>query len=430
MKRERKAGLYDFPDANGRIYWRARIGLEIGRAWVDVSDDARYDERKARREADEMQARENREHAIFLGRQAAKRKVEPTDSTDETASAWMDRFTKARSGLKAAAKNQRMWQRWIHPIVGDKPMVQLTSDDVEDVRDRLDAALASGQIMGATARNVWSVMTSACRAATTSKVRNLRVLKSNPAKDVDPPERGKARVKTYLFPIEVDQLLACPAVPVRMRQLYAFAAYTGLRPGELAAVTWNDVDFDARFVRVQRSWDWHTRTMGPPKYDSFRNVPIPETLVAMLEAMKGEPGEYVAGDYKDAWGKNEAPERLRRHLALAGVNRPRLTERTAATLPINFRSFRETNLTHLALAGVDALKIQRRAGHRGFSQTSSYLKEAEDLSGGKIGTPFSALPAKLLAKCEDSGDKNEETPVFAGVSVCEGGDLNPYDVTR
>jgi len=58
----------------------------------------------------------------------------------------------------------------------------ITRDDVEDVRDALDAAVAKRKreggragLSGARARNVWSVLTSMMKEACTSKRRYLRV---------------------------------------------------------------------------------------------------------------------------------------------------------------------------------------------------------------------------------------------------------------
>ena len=92
---------------------------------------------------------------------------------------------------------------------------------------------------------------------------------------------------------------------------------------------------------------------------------------------------------------------MRKHFALAKIGRARLTEQTATTMQINFRSWRDTGITWLALAGVDIAKMQRRAGHDEISTTLGYVKMAEDLTGS-IGEPFPVLPAALLEEFEGS----------------------------
>ena len=73
-------------------------------------------------------------------------------------------------------------------------------------------------------------------------------------------------------------------------------------------------------------------------------------------------------------------------------------------MQINFRSWRDTGITWLALEGVDAAKMQRRAGHESISTTLGYVKMAEDLTRS-IGQPFPPLPLALLeASDEPCGD--------------------------
>lgn len=62
---------------------------------------------------------------------------------------------------------------------------------------------------------------------------------------------------------------------------------------------------------------------------------------------------------------------------------------------VGFRSWRDTGITWLALAGIDLAKMQRRAGHEDITTTMRYVKAAEDMSG-TIGEPFPPLPSELV----------------------------------
>ena len=86
---------------------------------------------------------------------------------------------------------------------------------------------------------------------------------------------------------------------------------------------------------------------------------------------------------------------MRDHFEVAKLDRARLSEQSATTMNVNFRSWRDTGITWLALQGVDVAKMQRRAGHDSISTTLGYAKMAEDLTGS-IGEPFPPLPAELL----------------------------------
>jgi hypothetical protein len=82
---------------------------------------------------------------------------------------------------------------WISPKLGAKLVASVTRDEVEDVRDGLDAAVAKRKreggragLSGARARKVWSVLTSMMKEGCTSKRRDLRVRDDNPCSTVQP----------------------------------------------------------------------------------------------------------------------------------------------------------------------------------------------------------------------------------------------------
>ncbi len=60
--------------------------------------------------------------------------------------------------------------------------------------------------------------------------------------------------------------------------------------------------------------------------------------------------------------EDDAAELTRRHLKLAGVTRPALYTDTATTVQANFRSWRDSGITWLAMAEVAVERIMRRAG--------------------------------------------------------------------
>lgn len=65
-----------------------------------------------------------------------------------------------------------------------------------------------------------------------------------------------------------------------------FAAYTGLRAGEQLALTWDDIDFDAGLVRVNKAVK-KDGSIGEPKTDAgHRQVEIADMLLADLRAWK------------------------------------------------------------------------------------------------------------------------------------------------
>ena len=78
------------------------------------------------------------------------------------------------------------------------------------------------------------------------------------------------------------------------------------------------------------------------------------------------------------------------------MSRPALYLDTATTVQVNFRSWRDSGITWLALSGVPVDRSMRRAGHDAVQTTMGYVKQAEDMTGGELGEPFAPLPSKLL----------------------------------
>jgi integrase len=78
--------------------------------------------------------------------------------------------------------------------------------------------------------------------------------------------------------------VSCPKVPARWKRNAAIAVYLGLRDGEQRALRWAHVDLEHGVVNV-----CETTSKGEPregtKTDAPRNVPIPATLLPLLEEM-------------------------------------------------------------------------------------------------------------------------------------------------
>ncbi len=126
---------------------------------------------------------------------------------------------------------------------------------------------------------------------------------------------------------------------------------------------------------------------------------------------------------------------IRKHLGIAGVERTELVEGTDDHARLDFRSLRTTGITCHARMETDSCALARYAGHRSPDITwSAYAKEGPDRRR-RDGEPFPALDAliKPMKGSAGSGRVSAFRPPRSNDSVrllCEGGDLNPYGVTR
>jgi len=109
-----------------------------------------------------------------------------------------------------------------------------------------------------------------------------------------PPVRRSEEIR-FLTRAEVDSLAKAAVEGEHQaldRALYVMAAMTGLRQGELIALRWQDVDRDARRVRVRRSYvlgEFDT----PKSRRSERSVPLSHRVASELDSWRLEPGGGV-----------------------------------------------------------------------------------------------------------------------------------------
>ncbi len=179
--------------------------------------------------------------------------------------------------------------------------------------------------------------------------------------------------------------------------LYATAIYTGMRAGELAALTWAAVDFERRLITVQASFD------GPTKADDVRYVPILDPLLPVLRAWRLRcPGPLVfPNELGTMLGRSARvfQEVLHRVLKRAGF--PKVDRPGRADHYVTFHDLRHSFASQWVMRGGDIFKLQRILGHKAIQMTMRYAHLAPDAYAqdhGRMRTlvePRGAVPAPI-----------------------------------
>lgn len=393
--------------------WAARVTLKDG------SRSSRIDLRDAKTEAQAkafalaLQAAEDKGNALFLEKLAQSKGH--WASPEGTVDAWWSLYIATKQCGEGHRRVERSsWKKWISPTIGHLPMATLRPEDVERVRDKLDAAIDAGETSSGTAENVWSTLTTAMTAATNAKDRALRVhLRPRYPAPVHagilPPRGGNDRERPWLYPNEWVTLASCQEVPEAWRRIYAIALYTGLRPNELRVLTWDDVELAAGLVRVAKAWDVEARAEKAPKTrGGHRVVPLRPEIRALLTRPPGVSGRARVVTVS----MRKIAERFRAHLRLAGVRRPRLFARSATEIPIDFRALRDSYATWRALEGTEAYALRRELGHESLETTDRYIKAAGTVRSATLGVPFP--PFSFARDSARAATKAEETTMKDG----------------
>jgi len=301
------------------------------------------------------------------------------------------------------------WKNHLRELIGQKPIADITADDLRAAVEALDAKAADPAVPyfnKKSAVNCWTVVTKMFDDACNSKQSKLRLLKVNPALGVQPPDPPGEVEKQWLFPVELRQLLACEAVPLERRRLYAMATYCYTRPGEVFALFWRSgVDLDHSMVRINRAWDSREdRYNEYTKTGDSRHFALEPILRPMLEAMfQRRQAEHL---FKPQ--SNNLARTLRADLLRAGVDRPALHVPKPGAELMRFHDLRATGITYMAMRGDTDNAIRERAGHTDFQTTQLYIRRGHLSAGSTIGDPFAPLPSSLLGIVPESSQASDE----------------------
>lgn len=436
MPRKRTGGI---EEVDGRRYARVTVALSDGRK---VRRRVRLDDSMTKRAARQEAAKLSREAEGFVFDPRQKAAPRPIAAVlSPTVDNYHEEWAADRERRGRVSERGR-YVKHIAPVLGARKMRDVTKDQARQLAAELDEKVLAGALHWTTAVKVWGIATKMFNDAVESKVASLRVLEASPFANVKGPDRGEAKAKQWLYPVEAATLLACEAVPFRWRRIYALAIYLYLRPGELAGLEWGDVHLGLGYVNVHQALDLKTGEIGPTKTKHTRKVPIPPALAPMLAAMFTESagaGRVVQHEHDNKTSDHGLPPvedlaaTLRAHLQRAGVTRTDLYEDRATTKRVTFYDLRATGITWEVLAGTEHVRIMQRAGHANFSTTQLYIREAESV-GVQVGEPFPPLPAALKEKATGNGLSGASSPQVSDTRAENGRpqrDSNPcYSLER
>lgn len=139
---------------------------------------------------------------------------------------------------------------------------------------------------------------------------------------------------------------------------------TGLRRGELLGLKWEDIDMEQKILSVNRSIAEKYGggvTINPPKWNSYRTIPLSDTAIQLLKNLKTERQGYLFPTHNNTpQSPNTWSQKLNRNMKGLPPSIPILTA----------HEIRHTYGTYLRRHGVDIYTIQKLLGHKNISVTS------------------------------------------------------------
>jgi integrase len=176
-------------------------------------------------------------------------------------------------------------------------------------------------------------------------IKEWQWLKINPVSSLSFSVGNRNARTRWLTPEEQETLLSCATNPAWLRPLLVTALYTGMRRGEMLALTWRDIDSKQRIIRIEQS-----------KNGDRRSVPISETLQGTLDAIKvrdisGKVFPIAVRSVRAAFDK--------------ALERAKIED-------FHFHDLRHTFATRLVQNGVDLYKVKELLGHKTIAMTMRY----------------------------------------------------------
>lgn len=291
---------------------------------------------------------------------------------------------KADKKERSVTREEGLFNAWISPVLGQLPMKDITPFHLE----KLKRDMATGEQSPRSVEYALSVV----RQVFNTAKRLGSFNGENPTAKVKFPKPDNGRMR-FLTHEEAGRLLeALKGKSVDVHDMTLLSLHCGLRFGEIASLTWQDVD-------TERG----TLTIRDAKAGS-RYAFLTEQAAAMLKGRtQGKPADYVfpAWESKEEARKSGGNKRMDRISATFartvedlglndGMDDPRLR--------ICFHSCRHSHASWLIEEGADLYTVQKLLGHKTNVMTMRY----SHLSENKLRGAAQAL-SKAMRRTKDAG---------------------------
>lgn len=307
--------------------------------WIDYyfkGERLREPVSSSRREA--MEALESRRGDIVQGRFELVRKDRRETTFEEFACEYLRHLKATRRWWKGEVSRMKSLVRHF----GKMPLAEITTFDVEKYKEKRRKKL-SGSGMNREFTLLKSMLNRASEWG-------FAKLSENPVSKVG--YFAERQVERILTDEEARRFVeTCgPAV----RPVVITALSTGMRRGEILDLRWENVDFERRFIRVERS-----------KNGRSRKVPMNSTLVTELGRLNGNGTPFVF--------MQRAGERLK-SIATAFQT----ACRHSGIGHVRFHDLRHTFATNLVMNGVDLVTVKEILGDSDISMTVRYSHPSDE----------------------------------------------------
>lgn len=267
---------------------------------------------------------------------------------------WNDHYWPLQNGKSDSSQvaEKALLTKWVAPVIGKIAFVKLSPGDIE----RVKALMVENEKSPSTIKYACAIISQMWSLAK----REGLVVGDSPTRQVALPKRDNRRER-FLTQEESELLLKELALSsMQTHDMALMALYCGLRFGEIAALTWRDLDFNQKTISIR-----------DPKARKNRvayTTPVTETMLKKRAAINRDK----------AAGNLIFPGRNGERMKSVSNSFSRIADRlfnegvTDNRQKVCFHTLRHTYASWLVQKGVDLYSVKELMGHANFSMTQRY----------------------------------------------------------
>ncbi len=258
-------------------------------------------------------------------------------------------------------------KKWIPESWFSKCIDQITTDEVYEVIQASSVKLGS-----ISQKNILKMLRKMFQTAV-----DEGLLNRNPTKGVN--VKTPQTMQKVLTAREVEILLrSAKSTNHRFYYVWVFALQTGMRSGEMYALKWSDIDFDAGIISVNKQWT-SKDGLHELKTGDWRVVPISKDLKSLLMELKTNQTSDSLQSSLPMNGKNSGEFVLPRLMEWTHGDQAKVLREFCTSIGISsikFHDLRATFITNMLSQGVPLVKVMAIVGHKKMETTDIYLRLA------------------------------------------------------
>jgi len=259
---------------------------------------------------------------------------------------WDQIISESSNRESSTITKQSAYKLHIGPHFGNTPIHEITEHDVLLFRKVLQAKELAPASINSFVGFFCTIMAKANKRGMTDRYvcEDIGLLK---------------RPKSEILPLSFDELRhflgTLKKWDPEFHDLIFFWSRTGLRPGELVAIMWDDLDTFNNVIQIKRTRSSITQKEGPPKTaTSERNVDLRPEVLKVIKRQQGRVGlscKYIWPFKNKQYSHKTLGRRFKHYLRLSG-----LTQKPAVHMRHTFATL------HIA-SGENVTWVSKMLGH-------------------------------------------------------------------